>query len=164
MTHIIGDKSTFAVEYSLENREKLIGRARLWINGFFLGSLSDTIFFDGYLVGGLTDILTKPKLNETYLASDNHLIYDSLEKDMGLFDDEKYDLAKSFSVNFGTWSDYFDVYSYKVTDNIGAILWKCTGHNDGLEDLVEYPRCIFHEQFRYDELVNIINRLHSVGS
>ncbi|QXF32003.1 hypothetical protein CE143_01535 [Photorhabdus luminescens] len=164
MTNIIGNKSTFAVEYSLENKEKLIGRAKLWINGISLGSLDDTIFFDGYLIGGLTEILNKNKLDERYLLDDHHLIYDLLEKDMNLFDDEKYDLAKSFSVNLGTWSDYFDVYSYKLTDNIGIILWKFIGHNDALEDLIGYPRCVFYEQFRYDELVNIINKLHIVGS
>lgn len=59
MTQLIGDKSRIAVEYSIANQDKFIGFAKLWLNDSFLGSLSDTIFIDGYLIGGFNAVLSK---------------------------------------------------------------------------------------------------------
>lgn len=51
------------------------------------------------------------------------------------------------------------MYSYKLTDEIGAILWKFVDTSDSLEDLIDYPKNIFYEEFRYDELHHIVNNL-----
>ncbi|HAT4042234.1 TPA: hypothetical protein I9Z13_004889, partial [Citrobacter freundii] len=78
MTLLIGDKSRIAVEYLIDNQEKLIGRAKLWLNHVFIGSLSDTIFINGYLIGGFNEILSKMVLNDRYLSDNPIKIYESI--------------------------------------------------------------------------------------
>lgn len=158
-TNLIGKKSTLAVEYFFENKEKFIGRARFWINDLFFGSLGDTIFLDGYLIGGLNEILNKGHLNQRYLFDNYCSTYEQLEEDILDFNGEEYELAENFNVNLGTWSDYFNIYSYKLTNETGAILWRFVDTGDSLEDLIDYPKNIFYEEFRYDGLRHIVNGL-----
>ncbi|NIH31286.1 hypothetical protein [Hafnia paralvei] len=162
MTQLLGDKAHIAIEYYIENKPKFIGRAIFWIHDAFLGSLDDTIFFDGYLVSGLVEILNKNKLDRRYSSNESVKIYELLDKDRAS-DSDLYDLAKSYHVSLGTWSDYFDVYSYRVTKNTGAILWKFTGGNDDLKDLINYPSCVFCEEFNYDELSDLIEKFRSIN-
>lgn len=154
----LGNKSSFAVEYALQNSRNSIGYARLWINGHFLGSLYDTIYIDGYLIGGLTEILNKNRLDERYLTSDETAIFALLEKDRAA-DDERYDMASRYAVNLGTWTDYFNVYSYRLTDAKGVILWQFRENNDDLLDLAAYPTRVFSEQVEYDELKDVIRKI-----
>ncbi|MGI3430176.1 hypothetical protein [Providencia stuartii] len=161
-TNFIGKKTTLAVEYFFENKEKFIGRARLWIDSLFLGSLGDTIIFDGYLIGGLTEILNKESLDKRYLLNNQYATYDKLEKDILNFNDDPYELAEKFTVNLGTWSDYFNIYSYKLTDELGVILWKYVDAENSLEDLTDYPKDILYAEFKYHDLVQIINELNQL--
>ncbi|EAX5333234.1 hypothetical protein AXB75_22545, partial [Salmonella enterica] len=70
--------------------------------------------------------------------------------------------AKSYRVNFGTWSDYFNVYSYKLSESTGVILWQLTERNDELKDLINYPLCVFYETFNYSDLLEVIDHLNSI--
>lgn len=161
MTLLIGDKSRIAVEYSILNRESFFGCARLWFNNSFFGSLSDTIYLDGYLLGGCYEILSKPVLNDRYSFDNPVKIYKSIDDDL-LRDDDNHDLALSYRVNFGTWSDFFDIYSYKLSESTGAILWKLIDKYDELKDLINYPSCVFYKTFNYSDLIEIMDQLNSI--
>nr|WP_279037239.1 hypothetical protein [Snodgrassella alvi] len=162
MSHLIGDKSRIAVEYLILNRESFFGCARLWFNNSFFGSFCDPIYLDGYLLGGCYKILSKPVLNDRYSFDNPVKIYKSIDDDTLLDDDELYGLALSYRVNFGTWSDYFDIYSYKLSESTGAILWKLIDKYDGLKDLINYPSCVFYETFNYSDLIEIMDQLNSI--
>ena len=161
MTLLIGDKSRIAVEYSILNRESFFGCARLWFNNSFFGSFCDTIYFDGYLLGGCYEILSKPVLNDRYSFDNPVKIYESIDDDL-LRDDDNHDLALSYRVNFGTWSDFFDIYSYKLSESTGAILWKLIHKYDELKDLINYPSCVFYETFNYSDLIEIMDQLNFI--
>ena len=164
MTLLIGDKSRIAVEYSIHNREMFFGCARLWFNNSFIGSFSDPIYLDGYLLGGCYEILSKPMLNDRYSFDNPVKIYESYESiyDDQLCDDDLHDLALSYRINFGTWSDYFNIYSYKLSESTGAILWKLIDKYDELKDLINYPSCVFYETFNYSDLIEIMDQLNSI--
>ena len=163
MTLLIGDKSRIAVEYSIHNREMFFGCARLWFNNSFIGSLSDTtIYLDGYLLGGCYEILSKPMLNDRYSFDNPVKIYESIDDDTRLDDDELYGLALSNRINFGTWSDFFDIYSYKLSESTGAILWKLIDTYGDAKDLINYPSCVFYETFNYSDLIEIMDQLNSI--
>ena len=162
MTLLIGDKSRIAVEYSILNPEIFFGRARLWFNNSFIGSFSDTIYLDGYLLGGCYEILSKPMLNDRYSFDNPVKIYKSIDDDTLCDDDELYGLALSYRINFGTWSDFFDIYSYKLSESTGAILWKLIDKYDGFKDLINYPSCVFYETFNYSDLIEIMDQLNSI--
>ena len=161
MTLLIGDKSRIAVEYSILNRESFFGCARLWFNNSFFGSFCDTIYFDGYLLGGCYEILSKPVLNDRYSFDNPVKIYKSIDDDL-LRDDDNHDLALSYRVNFGTWSDFFDIYSYKLSESTGAILWKLIHKYDELKDLINYLSCVFYKTFNYSDLIEIMDQLNFI--
>ena len=161
MTLLIGDKSRIAVEYSIHNREMFFGCARLWFNNSFIGSFSDPIYLDGYLLGGCYEILSKPMLNDRYSFDNPVKIYESIDDDTRL-DDELYGLALSNRINFGTWSDFFDIYSYKLSESTGAILWKLIDTYGDAKDLINYPSCVFYETFNYSDLIEIMDQLNSI--
>lgn len=163
ITQTIGDKSQMAVEYYIENESKFIGRATFWIHNNFFGSLDDTIFFDGYLIGGLVDVLNKNELSNRYSLDKYSDIYYLLDRDRDIGDDELYELANSYHINLGSWSDYFDIYSYRLTKDSGVILWKFIGGNDDLKDLINYPSCVFHEEFNYSELSDLIEKIRTIN-
>ena len=162
MTLLIGDKSRIAVEYSIHNREMFFGCARLWFNNSFIGSFSDPIYLDGYLLGGCYEILSKPMLNDRYSFDNPVKIYESIDDDTRLDDDELYGLALSNRINFGTWSDFFDIYSYKLSESTGAILWKLIDTYGDAKDLINYPSCVFYETFNYSDLIEIMDQLNSI--
>ena len=162
MTLLIGDKSRIAVEYSIHNREMFFGCARLWFNNSFIGSFSDPIYLDGYLLGGCYEILSKPMLNDRYSFDNPVKIYESIDDDTRLDDDELYGLALSYRINFGTWSDFFDIYSYKLSESTGAILWKLIDTYGDAKDLINYPSCVFYETFNYSDLIEIMDQLNSI--
>ena len=162
MIPLIGDKSRIAVEYSIHNRESFFGCARLWFNNSFIGSLSDAIYLDGYLLGGCYEILSKPMLNDRYLFDDPVKIYESIDDDKLCDDEELYGLALSYRVNFGTWSDFFDIYSYKLSESTGAILWKLINTYGDAKDLINYPSCVFYETFNYSDLIEIMDQLNFI--
>ena len=162
MTLLIGDKSRIAVEYSIHNREMFFGCARLWFNNSFIGSFSDPIYLDGYLLGGCYEILSKPMLNDRYSFDNPVKIYESIYDDTWLDDDELHGLALSYRVDFVTWSDFFDIYSYKLSESTGAILWKLIDKYDEVKDLINYPSCVFYETFNYSDLIEIMDQLNSI--
>lgn len=59
MPNMIGTKSTVGIEYDIYDSKLFMGYARLWFEGNSLGALSELIYLDGYLVGGLMDIMKK---------------------------------------------------------------------------------------------------------
>ena len=167
MDIVIGDKSSIAAEICVANQESFVGHARIWVNNNFFGSLFELIYLDGYLAGGLMDILKKNNLNKKYSGMTHQELFNNLENDL-CSDDCNNDIARSFCVNFGTITDIFSVYSYKKTNEIGVILWKI---RDDLnvydpytlyEDLKGYPNKIFCEEFEYKELCRIIDGLYAV--
>lgn len=62
--NVIGNKTSIAIEYVLTDSVELMGYARFWFSNQPLGSLEDLIYFEGYLLGCLEDLLHKPDLPE----------------------------------------------------------------------------------------------------
>ena len=158
MTNVLGHKNKIAIEYELENKERSIGRAVLWIRNDFLGSLYDTIFLSGYLAGGLFDISKKDFLNwgitsETALITMCDILND--------YENEYYDDVLKYRVNFGTWGDYFDIFSYKINEYEGVLMWKIKEESNFLPDLKIYPKKFFVKKINYEELNEMANLLCS---
>lgn len=159
MNNFIGNKSEIAIEYKIENKERRIGRARLWIHGDFLGSLCDTIFFEGYLAGGLYDIAKKDFLNFNVSDEDAFFkLFDALND----CDDVFHDDALNYCVNFGTWSDYFDIFSYKINACEGILMWRVRKECNYLSDLKKYPKKIFIKKVNYKKLSEMAKQLCNI--
>lgn len=96
------------------------------------------------------------KLNEAWCISDD----DS-------YDDEKNDLselARSYSVNFGTLLDDFTVFSFKGETGEGNILWEISSPVENVvhTELKNYSRRIFSSKFSHDDIELLINKIESL--
>ncbi|HFO6387376.1 TPA: hypothetical protein ACHKT4_003836, partial [Escherichia coli] len=56
----------------------------------------------------------------------------------------------------------FNIYSYKLSESTGVILWQLTERNDELKDLMNYPSRVFYETFNYTDLLDVIDQLNSI--
>jgi hypothetical protein len=176
MPNMIGKKSTVGIEYDISDSKLFTGYARLWFEGNSLGSLSELIYLDGYLAGGLMDIMKKGRLQPIFWGESQEEIFCKLNEALCISDDDFYDdekndlseLARSYSVNFGTLLDDFTVFSFKGETGEGNILWEISSPVDNVAhaELKNYPRRIFSSKFSYDDIELLINKIESlkVGS
>lgn len=167
MSNIIGHKDTMALEYFIIDEKLFMGYARLWFNGDFLGTMEDVIYFDGYIIGGLLDLLNKKELSDRYFSDEYITTFKLLEADLLSDNDESTDvgeLSQCFSVHMGTLLDDFTVFSYKIDDEKGVILWEISSIDENIpfNDLKHYPRKIFTKEFNYNDVRWIIRNLYLI--
>ncbi|ANI30567.1 hypothetical protein PL78_12115 [Yersinia entomophaga] len=172
MPNMIGTKSTVGIEYDISDSKLFMGYARLWFEGNSLGALSELIYLDGYLVGGLMDIMKKERLQPILGGESQEAIFCKLNEALCISDDDFYDdekndlsdLARSYSVSFGTFLDDFTVFSFRDESGEGNILWQISSpvENVAHAELKNYPRRIFYSKFIYDDIELLINRIESL--
>lgn len=168
MTLTIGDKRTLAIEYSLANPASMTAHARLWCESQQLGSLEDLIYLDGYLLGCLLDMRKKPLLTARYQGKDDHQLFSTLNQDLESWDeDDDKDFseeARPYLLTCGTLFDCYTVFSYRLDETHGRIMWQitCDEENTPFEDLRTASRDVHFATFDYTELASLISELQSV--
>jgi hypothetical protein len=172
MPNLIGIKSTVGIEYDIFDSKLFMGYARLWFEGDSLGALSELICLDGYLVGSLMGIMKNARLLPIFWGESQEEIFCNLNEALCIsgddfYDDEKSDLselARSYSVNFGTLLDDFTFFSFKGEADEGNILWEISSpvENVAHAELKNYPRRIFSSKFSYDDIELLINKIESL--
>ncbi|HFV9294362.1 TPA: hypothetical protein ACIAIE_004237 [Serratia fonticola] len=172
MPNMIGTKSTVGIEYDISDSNLFTGYARLWFEDNSLGSLSELIYLDGYLVGGLMNIMKKVRLRPIFLGESQEETFCKLNEALCISDDDFYDdekndlseLARSYSVTFGTLLDDFTIFSFKGEADEGNILWEISSPVENVvhAELKNYPRRIFSSKFSYDDIELLINKIESL--
>ncbi|MCR6720425.1 MAG: hypothetical protein NVV59_09040 [Chitinophagaceae bacterium] len=118
---ILGDKNRLAIEVSgVKSDSDLMGYARLWLDGVVLGDFSEYIYLDGYLLGGLHQMLNIGWITDEGLPTDIDQQFQYFEKKSTEGDDVGID---SYRVSFGTMTDSFDMWSYRK-DNAITLIWR----------------------------------------
>jgi len=161
MELFLGNRKEIGVELNVTGREThgtLMGYAKIWFGGNFLGSYHDYIYLDGYLLGGLSEMLKVGELNATNFPKD-------VVSQFHYFESRSNDLHDSeisgYLVSFGTLTDSFTKWVFKEGANI-TILWKLENTQSSYEDLKTYPSDIFKYTISFDRLEEFVERLDRI--
>jgi len=167
VTQLIGNKLTIAIEYEVTSQAPLMGHGRLWFEGQPLGSLEDLIYLDGYLLGCLEDLVKKPRLTQRYQHMDEQGLFLQLDGDLSSYDEEDSkdfsEQARPYFVTCGTLFDCYLVFSYRLDDVRGSIMWRLEGDIDDLpfNDLKQASRADHFATFEYAQLLTLISEFRT---
>lgn len=165
---LIGNKHSIAIESAMTHMGSALGHACLWFGNEQLGSLEDLIYLDGYLLGCLLDMRKKPHLTARYQGKDDHQLFSTLNQDLESWDeDDDKDFseeARPYLLTCGTLFDCYTVFSYRLDETHGRIMWQitCEEENTPFEDLRTASRDVHFATFDYTELASLISELQSV--
>lgn len=160
MDIFIGDKKQFGIEIKsahLFNNRNPYGYAKIWLGGNFFGSIYDSVYLDGYLLGGLFQISNVPFLSITESFTDCHSMFEYFYK--RLLDENDAEVHR-YLINFGTFTDAFTIFAFKNNADV-TVLWKIRDDNNysnysRFEDLINYPLNSFCYTVSYEKFRNII--------
>lgn len=161
MELFLGNKNEIGVEAQVTSRNQdgtLMGYAKFWIKGSFLGSCYDYIYLDGYLLGGLFQMLRVSELSDANVSLNPEDQFVYFERKANDINDNEID---SYRVSFGTLTDSFLIWAYRKNDNL-VILWKFIGNRVTYEDLKDYPREAVRHVVRYDKFEEFVERLNRI--
>lgn len=161
---LLGEKRKFAIEAEILEKkinDKLMGYARLWLGGVFFGTFSDYIYIDGYLLGGLSQIIKTKELSYADFPETKESQYSYLLDKNKNLDDE----IDFYTASFGTFSDNFVFWVYKQGTQI-CFLWRIRNNDFNLihTELKEYPKEVFSYKMEYKEYVEFVNRFQRIIS
>jgi hypothetical protein len=128
---IIGDKSTFAIEYEITDINELMGNARIWFNDEYIGSKKELIYLKSYLLDNLKQISRKQNL-DMLIGDDIIETFNKLKKRLDNLDDSE---IRKYLVSFGTLSDDYLIFSFMTADNYICVLWKLVGEYPYFDDI-----------------------------
>ncbi|MFH6994547.1 hypothetical protein [Flavobacterium sp. FlaQc-48] len=148
---IVGNNSIFAVEYEVTDKKELMGYARIWFNGEYIGSKKELIYLKSYLLERLKRISEKKILN---INNDNIIEkYNLLENRLNDLEDN--DIHK-YLVSFGTLSDDYTIFSYLTDDDFICVIWKLVGDYPCFDDINYNDRNVkFFKILKKDYLIEL---------
>lgn len=129
---IIGNKETFAVELIIDENNSKMGYGKLWLQNSFLGTSEDLIYLNGYLISLIDEIINSKEINFELENRNEIKIFEVLKSNSKKRSD--------YAVIGSTFTDDFEIYSYKKDDNI-IVLWK----------LMHEKEMIFNELKKYSK-------------
>ena len=163
MKLFLGDKKEIGVEIEITEKlddGSLMGYARLWLGQNFVGTIYEYIYLDGYLLGGLYQMLNVKEISDETFPVDKEGQYLYFEKKaMDLYDDE----SDNYRLNFGTMADCFIIWACRENDFL-KIVWKKEVKASCLlyDDLLDYRNDVFGFCIKYDRFQRFVARLDRV--
>lgn len=156
MKMTLGEKDKIAVEIRVKQKTPLLGYAKLWFGGHFLGSICEEIYLDGYLYGGLLQLSKVGQIDYPNFPLEGNAQFSFLTERANDLADT---CSSNYLVSFGTMTDAFEIWAYRKDEFI-TILWKLGHENRFLhDDLVAYSDDIFSYTMSYESLLEFVQRL-----
>jgi hypothetical protein len=154
MEELIGDKNSFAIEFSVTDKKNFMGYAKLWLDGNLLGSPRDLIYFNGYLFNLLDQFCCSKILDENFHHTSIFQTYRLLKKYTYEIEDDIYN-ASRYSSTGSTFTDDYYIFSY-LENGIINILWKVR-KNAFFEDLKKMRQGLFHFSMKKSEFCLLVS-------
>jgi len=148
---IIGDKNTFAIQYSHGQQDEKMGYVLLWLGGIYIGAWEDEVFFS-YLQSGLQCIIEiKGRLMNFPFRDDLPEVIIQKMSDLSTRDPALYDHVGSFGESF---HDFFIICF--LTDSKINLVWKL--REKPFFTYPGYPRAAQMVSLDYDYFESIVRR------
>lgn len=163
MNFFLGIKDKIGVEVKvtdLNNSGGVMGYSRLWFGGNYFGNIKDYIYLDGYLLGGLFQMLNVPIINDNEFPSEKKKQFSYFNRRIKDINDDE---VNSYQISFGTFSDNFSTWVYRLDDCI-SIIWKINKKAESplLKDFINYPPRVFGYTLLYNDFEEFVKRLDRV--
>jgi hypothetical protein len=147
---INGNKNSFAVEFNQSDSDSKMGYGKVWIQNEFFGSIEDLIYFDGYLIS-LLDELINAKTIEFEFQLDSELeLFQTFENHSNRFE---------YLISGSTFTDDFTAYGFEKGGKI-YLIWKLRADQKPIfSDLKKYGNAVRFSSAKKLEIENIKSQL-----
>lgn len=140
---IVGNKKSFAVEFTQSESNPEMGLGKIWIQNQFYGTNEDLIYFNGYLISLLDELLNLKTVEF------NHDNLSELEL-FNFF--ENIENENDYLINGSTFTDDFTAYGFENKGYV-YLIWKMKNDQEILfSDLKNYGTDL---KFCYSEKAEI---------
>ncbi|MCL9805482.1 hypothetical protein NAT51_08110 [Flavobacterium amniphilum] len=146
---LIGNKETFAVEFTKSEDDQRMGYGKLWLQNAFLGTKEDLIYLNGYLVSLLNELIQAQTIS---FDTGNKSSFEVFE----LIRSKNY--RSDYAIVGSTFTDDFEIYAFKNEEKI-VVFWRLYNQEMIFEELQQYPREIQTAQINQQEIEGVKEKL-----
>jgi len=140
---IIGNKKSFAVEYTPSKSDSKMGYGKIWIQDQFFGSNEDLIYLDGYMISLIDELINAKPLAINFQKKSNSELFRILENHPNRF---------TYLLHGSTFTDDFSAYIFQ-NEGMVYLIWKLRSDQKPIfSDLKDYGTEI---KFSFAEKVEI---------
>ncbi|MCF2875931.1 MULTISPECIES: hypothetical protein [unclassified Tenacibaculum] len=147
---IVGNKESFAVEFTQSESDPKMGFGKIWIQNDFLGTNKDLIYFQGYLISLLNELINAKEIEFEFDKLSESELFERFENKQNRFD---------YLIEGSTFTDDFIAYRFNKNGKI-YLIWKMWNDKEILfSDLKDYGTNIKFCSTKKIEIETIKNEL-----
>ncbi|WP_028892698.1 hypothetical protein [Tenacibaculum sp. 47A_GOM-205m] len=126
---IVGNKKSFAVEFTQSESDPKMGFGKVWIQSEFYGTNEDLIYFQGYLISLLEELINVNKIDFESDKLTQSELFEHFENKEN---------RDEYLIRGSTFTDDFTAYGFEK-NGIVNLIWKMWNDKDILfSDLKDY--------------------------
>lgn len=147
---IVGNKKYFAVEFTQSKSDPKMGYGKIWIQNEFYGTNEDLIYFYGYLISLLDELINTKEIDFEFKKLSESELFERFEKKQN---------RDNYLIRGSTFTDDFIAYGFKKNETINLI-WKMWNDKEIMfSDLNNYGTKVKFCYTEKAEIENIKNEL-----
>eukprot|EP01093_Parvamoeba_rugata_P012104 TRINITY_DN346_c5_g1_i1.p1 TRINITY_DN346_c5_g1~~TRINITY_DN346_c5_g1_i1.p1 ORF type:complete len:159 (+),score=30.15 TRINITY_DN346_c5_g1_i1:67-543(+) len=147
---IIGNKKSFAIEFTQSESDPKMGFGKVWIQSEFYGTNKDLIYFQGYLISLLDELINVNKIDFEFDKLTQTELFEHFENKEN---------RDEYLISGSTFTDDFIAYGFENNGTVNLI-WKMWNDKEILfSDLKDYGTNIKFCHTEKKEIENIKNEL-----
>lgn len=147
---MIGNKETFAVEFSPSETVRGMGYGKVWIQGEFFGTNEDLIYFHGYLIALLDEFIHAKTIDFDFKSLNKSVLFDRLHK---------HHSRDRYLIGGSTFTEDFTAFAFEQNNTI-FLIWKLRCDQEMIfSDLVEYGTEIRFCHVEKNRILNVKSKL-----
>ncbi len=147
---IVGNKKSFAVEYTKSESDPKMGYGKVWMQNEFYGTKEDLIYFHGYLISLLDELIGVKTIDFDFDKLSESEIFEHFENKEN---------RDSYLISGSTFTDDFIAYGFEK-NGIVNLIWKMWNDKEVLfSDLKDYGTNIKFCHTEKRQIENVKNEL-----
>lgn len=147
---IVGNKKSFAVEFTQSESDPKMGYGKVWMQNEFYGTNEDLIYFQGYLISLLDELIGVKKIDFDFDKLSESEIFEHFENKEN---------RDSYLIRGSTFTDDFIAYGFETNGTVNLI-WKMWNDKGILfSDLKDYGTNVKFCHTEKKEIENVKNEL-----
>ncbi|MAB47726.1 MAG: hypothetical protein CMC05_03760 [Flavobacteriaceae bacterium] len=152
---IVGNKKSFAVEFTQSESNPKMGYGKVWIQNEFYGTKEDLIYFQGYLISLLDELINTKEIDFEFEKLSDSELFECFENKPNRDD---------YLIRGATFTDDFIAYGFEKNGDVNLI-WKIRNDKEILfSDLIDYETEIKFCHTEKLEIENIKSELQEKNS